>query len=189
MFRLAVAAVVVFTVPVAAEPPRFERDVKPILAAKCLKCHGADAAWRYRDWVIRALTADMPYDTFLREQIAGDEYGDYWAHYRNSKELPAAVVESLTATGFLRCASDTSRPDFVSIKNAPGYYYQTPADPAGAAVRLAFCRPARPDELAKLNRFLADQAKRHAPAADAKRRALADLCHMLLCANEFVYVD
>jgi hypothetical protein len=29
-------------------------------------------AWRYRDWVIRALNADMPYDDFLRRQIAGD---------------------------------------------------------------------------------------------------------------------
>ena len=29
-------------------------------------------AWRYRDWVIAALNADMPYDRFLREQIAGD---------------------------------------------------------------------------------------------------------------------
>lgn len=83
------------------------------------------AAWRYRDWVIRAFNADLPYDKFLREQIAGDEYSDYWKHYRNAKELPAAVVDSLVATGFLRCASDTSRPDFVSIKNAPGYYYQT----------------------------------------------------------------
>ncbi len=31
-----------------------------------------DNAWRYRDWVIRALNADMPYDEFLRDQIAGD---------------------------------------------------------------------------------------------------------------------
>ncbi len=47
-----------------------------------------DNAWRYRDWVIRALNADQPYDAFLREQIAGDVLrpGD-----------PAAV----TATGFL----------------------------------------------------------------------------------------
>ncbi len=29
-------------------------------------------AWRYRDYVIDALNADMPYDQFLREQIAGD---------------------------------------------------------------------------------------------------------------------
>jgi hypothetical protein len=30
-------------------------------------------AWRYRDWVIAALNADMPYDEFIRQQIAGDE--------------------------------------------------------------------------------------------------------------------
>jgi len=29
-------------------------------------------AWRYRDWVVRALNADMPYDRFIRMQIAGD---------------------------------------------------------------------------------------------------------------------
>ena len=29
-------------------------------------------AWRYRDWVIDALNADMPYDQFVRWQIAGD---------------------------------------------------------------------------------------------------------------------
>ncbi len=29
-------------------------------------------AWRYRDYVIRAFNADLPYDRFLREQIAGD---------------------------------------------------------------------------------------------------------------------
>lgn len=31
-----------------------------------------DNAWRYRDWVIRALNADRPYDQFLRDQLAGD---------------------------------------------------------------------------------------------------------------------
>jgi hypothetical protein len=29
-------------------------------------------AWRYRDYVIEAFNADLPYDQFLREQIAGD---------------------------------------------------------------------------------------------------------------------
>ncbi len=29
-------------------------------------------AWQYRDWVIRALNSDMPYDEFIRLQIAGD---------------------------------------------------------------------------------------------------------------------
>ncbi|HZL89942.1 MAG TPA: DUF1549 and DUF1553 domain-containing protein [Pirellulaceae bacterium] len=29
-------------------------------------------AWKYRDWVIAALNADLPYDEFVRMQIAGD---------------------------------------------------------------------------------------------------------------------
>ncbi|MCA9083560.1 MAG: PSD1 domain-containing protein [Planctomycetaceae bacterium] len=30
-------------------------------------------AWRYRDYVIRAFNKDLPYDQFIREQLAGDE--------------------------------------------------------------------------------------------------------------------
>jgi len=33
-------------------------------------------AWRYRDWVIRAMNDDMPYDQFVRAQIAGDLESD-----------------------------------------------------------------------------------------------------------------
>ena len=33
-------------------------------------------AWRYRDWVIGALNSDMPYDQFLKRQLAGDQLGD-----------------------------------------------------------------------------------------------------------------
>jgi mono/diheme cytochrome c family protein len=32
-------------------------------------------AWRYRDWVIQSLNDDKPYNTFVREQIAGDVLG------------------------------------------------------------------------------------------------------------------
>jgi hypothetical protein len=47
-------------------------------------------AWRYRDWVVRALNADMPYDRFVALQVAGDEIepGDH---------------NALIATGFGRC--------------------------------------------------------------------------------------
>src|SRR5260370_42526987 len=34
--------------------------------------HRSDA-WRYRDYVIRSIREDKPYDQFLREQLAGDE--------------------------------------------------------------------------------------------------------------------
>ena len=51
--------------------------------------------WRYRDWVIEAFNADMPYDAFLRRQFAGDELAG------PAPSGPDAVG-SLVATGFLR---------------------------------------------------------------------------------------
>ncbi|MCI0357053.1 MAG: DUF1553 domain-containing protein [Planctomycetaceae bacterium] len=52
-------------------------------------------AWRFRDWVIRSLNADKPYDQFVREQLAGDELLD-------GPPRSAAEQEALIATGYLR---------------------------------------------------------------------------------------
>lgn len=46
-------------------------------------------AWRYRDWVVDALNADMPYDQFLAMQLAGDE-------------IRPGDSAALIATGFAR---------------------------------------------------------------------------------------
>lgn len=60
-------------------------------------------AWRYRDWVIRALNADKPYDRFLVEQIAGDEL----FNYRDaSRPLDPESSDRLVATGFMRMGPD-----------------------------------------------------------------------------------
>jgi hypothetical protein len=45
--------------------------------------------WPYRDWVIRSLNADMPFDQFTIRQIAGDL-------------LPGATTDDVIATGFHR---------------------------------------------------------------------------------------
>ena len=59
-------------------------------------------AYRYRDYVIRSLNGDKPYDRFLMEQIAGDELFDYKA----AGELTSDQRSKLVATGFLRTAPD-----------------------------------------------------------------------------------
>ncbi|HLK56909.1 MAG TPA: DUF1549 and DUF1553 domain-containing protein, partial [Chthonomonadaceae bacterium] len=65
-------------------------------------------AWRYRDYVIRSLNTDKPYDQFLREQIAGDELMDY----RHAAQWTPEIEDAITATGFLRTAVDATRDDF-----------------------------------------------------------------------------
>ncbi|MEO1998875.1 MAG: DUF1549 domain-containing protein, partial [Planctomycetaceae bacterium] len=85
-------------------------------------------AWRYRDYVVRSLNQDKPYDEFLLEQLAGDELRDYWRAHSERDELPPEVVESLVATGFLRTAPDPSRPDFSTIKNANALYFYPTID-------------------------------------------------------------
>ncbi len=47
-------------------------------------------AWRYRDWLIAALNADLPYDRFVLHQLAGD----------------TVSAEAALATGFLLAGQD-----------------------------------------------------------------------------------
>ena len=58
-------------------------------------------AWRYRDYVVRAFNDDMPWNRFIREQLAGDEMVQ--PPYAN---LEPEQIDKLTATGFLRMAPD-----------------------------------------------------------------------------------
>ena len=69
-----------------AETNGYERDaVKPNI-------------WKYRDWVIEAFNQDMPYDQFVREQLAGDE-------------LAGRTEHSVIATGMLRAGTWNDEPN------------------------------------------------------------------------------
>jgi len=61
-------------------------------------------AYRYRDYVIRALNRDKPFNHFIREQIAGDELSGW----KPSHPATPEIIELLEATHFLRNGQDGS---------------------------------------------------------------------------------
>lgn len=78
-----------------ASPQYGARWARPWLdAARYADSNGYQAdqyreVWPYRDWVIDAMNADMPFDQFTLEQLAGDL-------------LPEATIAQKIATGFSR---------------------------------------------------------------------------------------
>ena len=67
----------------------------------------SEGKWLYRDYVIRSLNEDKPYDRFLTEQLAGDELFDW----RRAKRFTPEMREALIATGYLRTARDLTHED------------------------------------------------------------------------------
>ena len=59
-------------------------------------------AWRYRDWLIRAFNSDLPYDQFVREQIAGD--------LLEKPRWAGGLNESLLATAWWRLVEFNQTP-------------------------------------------------------------------------------
>lgn len=80
-------------------------------------------AWKFRDYVIRSLNADKPFDRFIQEQVAGDEL---WpddaeavlatALYCVGPVLPeAALIEGRLEYEWLTDAADTTGAAFVGL--------------------------------------------------------------------------
>jgi hypothetical protein len=80
---------------------------------------GYPSAWKYRDYVIRSLNADKPFDRFLQEQVAGDEL---WP-----KDPDAVLATALYCVGPVL-------PESAMVTNQLEYEWLTDAvDTTGAA--------------------------------------------------------
>ncbi|MCA9188340.1 MAG: DUF1553 domain-containing protein, partial [Planctomycetales bacterium] len=108
-------------------------------------------AYKYRDWVIRAIDNDMPFDQFITWQLAGDELAE-----RPYKNMSPRQIDQLTATGFLRMAADGT-----ASKNDEEARNQVVTDTLkiigssllGASVHCAQCHDHRYDPISQLDYF------------------------------------
>ena len=94
-------------------------------------------AWRYRDYVINSLNNDKPYDQFLREQLAGDEFAN-------------VTPESLTATGYYRLGTWDDEPadrDLAKYEILDGIVSTTSSVVLGMSVGCARCHDHKRDPI------------------------------------------
>ncbi len=61
-------------------------------------------AWKYRDYVVRSIAGDKPFDRFLQEQIAGDEL----VGFSQDGDIAPENVEPLVSTHLFRNVPDGS---------------------------------------------------------------------------------
>ncbi len=126
-------------------------------------------AYCYRDYVIRALNADLPYDRFVRQQLAGDE-------------LEPDNPDALIATGFCRLW-----PDEYNAANLEQRRQEILDDVTevtglaflGLTIGCARCHDHKFDPITqkdhfRLQAFFAPMLPRDLPAADARQKRAYD---------------
>lgn len=68
-------------------------------------------AWRFRDWLIEAFNANLPYDEFLRQQVAGDELSPErrvaTGFLVSGPDMPDVNVQEERRTAFLNDLTST----------------------------------------------------------------------------------
>ncbi|WP_411845947.1 PSD1 and planctomycete cytochrome C domain-containing protein [Roseibacillus persicicus] len=149
-------------------------------------------AWRYRDYVIRSLNEDKPYDQFIMEQIAGDELADTslrkrtpdWDQYQTAREeghYNEKEAELLIASGFLRMGPWD--PAMVKVEEARQMYLDDVINSVGqtflsTTMRCFKCHDHKFDPLPARDyyRFYASfattqLAERQAPFLEVEQRA------------------
>lgn len=65
-------------------------------------------AFRYRDYVIRAMNRDLPLDRFIKEQLAGDELAAAQFNWSPGSTATSETIDLLEATHYLRNGQDGS---------------------------------------------------------------------------------
>lgn len=115
-------------------------------------------AWRYRDYVIRAMNEDKPWDEFIQEQLAGDELaGATHADFQQAV-LDPRRTDQLIATAFLRMAPDGTGDTVDDVKLAKNQVIAeqmkiTTSSLMGMTVACAQCHDHRYDPITQADYY------------------------------------
>jgi len=156
--------------------------------------------WRYRDYVIRAFNQHRPYDRFIREQIAGDVYGQFGSEGKigagflrlgvfvegTRAEMRRDLLNDIVGTTgsvFLGLSMECARCHDHKFDPIPTRdYYRLEAFFSAVTVRpedVAFTQYEHPEELEKKakawEKQLADRKARHAALKQTFRARLTEL--------------
>lgn len=99
--------------------------------------------WKYRDWVVKALNDDLPYDEFIVQQLAGDE-------------IPNRTEESVIATGFLMAGTWNDEPNDINeyqYDRLEDMIHVTSSAFVGLTVKCARCHNHKFDPIPQLDYY------------------------------------
>lgn len=119
-------------------------------------------AWKYRDWVVQAFNDDLPFDQFIREQIAGDE-------------IPERSEATVIATGFLRLGTwndEPNDPEDYKYERLEDLVHATSSAFLGLTVKCARCHDHKFDPIPQADYYRMAAAFWPGPLAARERDLL-----------------
>jgi cytochrome c553 len=115
-------------------------------------------AWRYRDYVIRSVNDDKPWDEFIKEQLAGDELAGATHDNYQQAVLDPKRRDQLTATAFMRMAPDGTgdgpeNPKLAANETIAGQMKILTSSLMGLTVACAQCHDHRYDPITQADYY------------------------------------
>jgi hypothetical protein len=130
-------------------------------------------AWRYRDWVIKSLNEDKPYDRFVQEQLAGDELWPSHMQGAGAYALPAKQVshmEGQFGTGFFglgtRIGESRADAKLLRYEDATDWVDALGSAFLGMTIGCARCHDHKFDPISQVDYFALQAVFQHSHLVD-----------------------
>jgi hypothetical protein len=146
-----------------------------------------DSFWHYRDWVIQALNQDMPYDQFVRMQLAGDVLHPQDRHAVAASGFLVAGPHNTTLPANDAMRKSMAQDELEELAGTVGQTF------LGLTVNCARCHDHKFDPISQKDYYSFAAAfmgvthgerKVHVPLTDSQRKRLAAIDDEIRMASE-----